>query len=233
MENLVEINPKNFATFSPKELCPYIKEFIYDNIPSVCGHGFIINDKKHIDLYIKEQENDINAFCKYVSLITSISADLIKNNLTSDIWSIYKNNDSEAEKLHITYKFVNVECIEPIFIGNYYTEKHFGNKWLYGSDYIEHMEFKYLQDIVLKHSCNLGINTNMQVVGYKLDKFDNYINKLKTEIYEYRVSVLTHKMKQLNKIIRNGENAKIEFKKVENELNTLKNNLNKVIYGGN
>jgi len=222
MENLIEVNSKNFATFSPKDLCPYIKEFVYNYVPSVCWHGYIINDKKHIDLYIKERENDVNAFCKYVSLITGISEDFIKNNLTSDIWSIYKNSDSEAEKLHTTYKFVNVECTEPIFIGNYYTEKHCGNKWLYGSDYIEHMEFQYLLDIVLDHSCDLGINTNMQVVGYRLDEFDNYINKLKTEIYESRVEDLTHKIKQLNKIIRKGENAKIKLKKIENELNILK-----------
>lgn len=222
MEKLIEVNPKNFATFSPKDLCPYIKEFVYNYVPPVCWHGYIINDKNHIDLYIKERENDVNAFCKYVSLITGISEDFIKNNLTSDIWSIYKNSDSEAEKLHTTYKFVNVDCIEPIFIGHYYTEKHCGNKWLYGSDYIEHMEFDYLLDIVLDHSCDLGINTNMQVVGYRLDEFDNYINKLKTEIYESRVEDLTHKIKQLNKIIRKGENAKIKLKKIENELNILK-----------
>ena len=66
----------------------------------------------------------------------------------------------------------------------------------------------------------------MQVVGYRLDEFDNYINKLKTEIYESQVEDLTHKIKQLNKIIRKGENAKI--KHIENELNKLKekNNLN-------
>lgn len=211
MENLIEVDSKNFATFSPKDLCPYIKEFVYNYIPPVRGHGFII----------KERENDVNAFCKYVSLVTGISEDFIKNNLISEIWSIYKNSDIEVDKLHTTYKFVNVECIEPIFIGHYYTEKYFGNKWLYGSDYIEHMEFKYFQDIVLDHSCDLGINANMQVVGYKLDEFDNYINKLKTEIYEYCIDELTHKMKQLNKIIRKAENAKIKLKKVENELNTL------------
>lgn len=222
MENLIEVDPKNFAVFSPKDLCPYIKEFVYNYMPPVCGHGFIISGKKHIDLYIKERENDVNAFCKYVSLVTGISADIIKNNLTSDIWSIYKNSNNEADKLHTTYKFVNVECIEPIFVGHYYTEKYFGNKWLYGSDYIERMEFKYFQDIVLDHSCDLDINVNMQVVGYKLDEFDKYINKLKTEIYEYRVDELTHKIKQLNKIIRKAENAKIQLKKVENELNALK-----------
>lgn len=222
MENLIEVDPKNFATFSPKELCPYIKEFVYDYIPPSYGHGFIIQDEEHIDLYIKERENDVNAFCKYISLVTGISVDFIKNNFTSDIWSIYKNSDSEADKLHTTYKFVNAECTEPIFIGYYYTEKFFGNKWLYGSDYIEHMEFKYLQDIELNHSCDLGINANMQIVGYKLDEFDNYINKLKTEIYEYRVSKLTQKMKQLNKIIRKAENAKLTLINVENELNKLK-----------
>ena len=62
----------------------------------------------------------------------------------------------------------------------------------------------------------------MQVVGYRLDEFDNYINKLKTEIYESQVEDLTHKIKQLNKIIRKGENAKIKLKKIENELNKLK-----------
>lgn len=228
MENLIEVNPKNFATFSPKDLCPYIKEFVYDYIPPVSGDGFIINDKKHIDLYIKERENDVNAFCKYVSLIIGISEDFIKNNLTSDIWSTYKNSNSEANRLHTTYKFINSECIEPIFIGNYYTEKSCGNKWLYGSNYIEHMEFQYLLDIVLDHSCDLGVNTNMQVVGYKLDEFDNYINKLKTEIYESRVEDLTHKIKQLNKIIRKGENAKINLINVENELNKLKEKQSKL-----
>lgn len=227
MENLIEVNPKNFATFSSKDLYPYIKEFVYDYIPPTCGHGFIIQDKKHIDLYIKERENVVNAFCKYVSLATGISEDLIRNNLTSDIWTIYKNSDSEADKLHTTYKFVNVECVEPIFIGYYYTEKHFGNKWLYGSDYIEHIEFRYQDGIFLDHSCNLGINKNMQVVGYDLDEIDNYINKIKTEIYEYRVNELTHKMKQLNKIIHKDENAKIKLKKVENELVKLKNGYNK------
>lgn len=223
MENLIEVNPKNFATFSPKELCPYIKEFEYNYIPPVCWHGFIINDKKHIDLYIKERENDVNAFCKYVSLITGISEDFIKNNLTSNIWITYKNSDSEAERLHTTYKFINNECIDPIFIGHYYTEKHCGNKWLYGSDYIEHMEFRYLQDIMLNHSCDLGINSNMQVVGYKLDEFDNYINKLKTEIYESRVEHLTYKIKHLNKIIRKGKNAELKLVDIENELAKLKN----------
>lgn len=222
MEKLIEVDFKNIATFSPKDLCPYIKEFVYNYIPPVCGHGFIISGKKHIDLYIKERENDVNAFCKYVSLVTGISVDFIKNNLTSDIWSIYKNSDNEADKLHTTYKFINVECIEPIFVGYYYTKEFFGNKWLYGSDYIEHMEFKYFQDIVLSHSCDLGINKNMQVVGYNLDEFDNYINKLKTEIYEYRVSELTHKMKQLKKIIRKAKNAKSTLIDVENELNKLK-----------
>ena len=223
MENLIEVNPKNFATFSPKDLCPYIKEFVYDYIPPCSGDdGHIINTEKHIDLYIKERENNVNAFCKYVSFIIGVSEDFIKNNLTSNIWTIYKNSDFETEKFHTTYKFINNECIEPIFIGHYYTKNHYGNKWLYGSTYIEHIEFRYLQDIVLDHSCDLGINTNMQVVGYKLDEFDNYINKLKTEIYESRVEDLTHKIKHLNKIIRKGENAKLNLINVEKELTKLK-----------
>ena len=66
MENLIEVDPKNFAVFSPKDLCPYIKEFVYNYMPPVSGHGFIISGKKHIDLYVHYVDGYNEYSCKYV-----------------------------------------------------------------------------------------------------------------------------------------------------------------------